>query len=161
VMDGLRGALDPESSVEEAEPWANEVTNLANRVLPQNLASLVPTQTKTLVRIHGFTQIMGAMMMATGVFRRLGAFIVAASYAPKVIQARSQHSRMSFTREVALLGGILIEAHDTQGKPSHAWRVRHKKRMRAIHQPKKTKEVKPATTQRRTEALRKALSSPA
>jgi len=100
-------------------------------------------------------------MMATGVFRRAGAAIVAASYLPKVMMARpSQTSQvLPFVREAALLGGAMVEAGNTQGKPTHAWLSAQRKKERA----KASKAVKAACKNgdqvRHTDALREALSS--
>jgi len=130
VADGVKAAVNPGPEVERAEPWAQAVAGWLQQILPGALADRVPTNTETLVRIHGATQAIGALMMATGAFRRTGALVLAAAYAPKVAMAyRSGGAdKLDFLRELALLGGALVEAGDTQGKPSRAWRARNLQR---------------------------------
>jgi uncharacterized membrane protein YphA (DoxX/SURF4 family) len=129
VADGLQAILDPDSRVSQAEPLAEQVTQYAQRVLPPEVARRVPTRTETWVRVHGIAQTAGALMLATGVFRRVGAALVVAACVPKVLVASRSAltaDRMAFLREVPLLGGALIAAQDTQGKPGLRWLASHR-----------------------------------
>ena len=129
IADGLKAVVDPEPLVPGAEPLASKVGEYADRYLPPDLVRFVPTTTQTLVRFHGITQAAGALMMVTGIFRRAGAAIVVAAYVPKVIIARRDcPDRLSFLRELALLGGALVEAGNTQGKPNRAWLAADRKK---------------------------------
>ncbi|MDR0487876.1 MAG: DoxX family membrane protein [Propionibacteriaceae bacterium] len=122
IADGARAAFDPEPQVVDAEPLAEKATQVAYRYLPAEVVQFVPSTTEGLVRLHGTTQAVGALMMATGLFRRLGALIVAVSYLPKIIMSgRKSWTSTTFLRELALLGGVLIEVGDTQGKPKNSW----------------------------------------
>ena len=122
IADGTKAAIDPETQVDDAEPLTEKATELAYRYLPPEVIQYLPSTTEGLVRLHGATQVVGAFMMATGLFRRLGAIIVAVCYLPKIIMAgRRSWRSTTFLRELALLGGVLIEAGDTQGKPKNAW----------------------------------------
>ncbi|MCL2736935.1 MAG: hypothetical protein FWD75_09975 [Propionibacteriaceae bacterium] len=113
VADGLKPAINPDPYVEEAEPVARQVLDAAERYLPASLARCVPTKTATLVRIHGIVEVTGALMMATGIFRRAGAAMVVLAYGEKVVRTRHQvlaRDTTSFIQELSLLGGVMLEA---------------------------------------------------
>lgn len=117
VADGLKAALDPEPLVDQAEPMAVRVHELAEHYLPADLAQRLPTKTATLVRVHGIVQVAGAVLMATGIFRRTGALLVGVCYGEKVF--RNRHALLagdwvSVTRELALLGGVVAQTKSTR-----------------------------------------------
>jgi uncharacterized membrane protein YphA (DoxX/SURF4 family) len=124
VVDGVKAVTHPASLEVDAEPFATTVTNAAQRFLPETLAAKIPSDTRTLVRIHGGVEVAGAVMIASGVGRRIGAVLLGLAYLPKVLSARPRIKPLNdrvFLREVALLGGVFVVAMDTQGKPSLAW----------------------------------------
>ena len=157
VADGLKAALDPEPLVADAEPTALKATEYVERFLPPDVARFVPTTTQGLVRIHGIVQAVGGLLMATGVFRRLGALILAAAYAPKAISAGRSLNPFNILRDVSLLGGVLIEAGDTQGKPHLGWMLAYKQQQAAQARSAHKKQAK--NVDRRTIALRDLFSS--
>jgi len=117
----------------------------------------------TLVRLHGIIQAAGAVMMATGLFRRLGAAIVAVSYLPKVLSASPSSSDdvIPFSRELALLGGVLIET-GKKGK-TRTCRCRNKKDARTSEKTAVSAEktAVSAKKDRQAKALKHALSTAA
>jgi len=156
VADGLKAAINPEPLVDEAEPYATTFTSYVDKVLPVDVSQHFPRKTVTLVRLHGIIQATGALMMATGLFRRLGAAIVAVSYLPKVMSASPSSSDevLPFTRELALLGGVLVET-GKKGK-SRSCGCCHKKNAPA---PQKT--AVSSKKNRQADALKHALSTAA
>lgn len=164
VADGLKAAANPEPLRDEAEPFAEKFTKYADRFLPAGLARRVPTKTTTLVRLHGIVQAAGALMMATGLFRRTGAVLVATAYLPKVLAARPSETSqiLPFARELALLGGAMVEAGNTQGKPDHAWRSAQRRKARVSRCADRLENGRLAdkkSQSRQADALRQALSS--
>jgi len=131
IADGVQAFVNPDPRVADAEPWATKVVEWSNRVLPADLARRIPDKTETLVRIHGAAQTVGGLMLATGLFRRTGAALVAVAYVPKVFAARPTSlsaDKLPFARELALLGGVLVAARDTEGKPNLAWMINDRRR---------------------------------
>ena len=91
-----------------------------------------PEDTKTLVRATGAAQAFGGLGMATGLARRAGAGVVAATMVPHVLASipdktspkdERTAARSVLLRNVALLGGAMMASRDTAGHPSLAWRA--------------------------------------
>jgi uncharacterized membrane protein YphA (DoxX/SURF4 family) len=134
VTAGIKAIRDPESLVPAAEPLVDRVVPLVKEYAPEQVAGYVPENTVTLVRLNGIAQVVGGAALATGRGRRLGALLLAGSLIPSTIAkhpfwtvqdpaARSQ-DRSHFLKNVSLLGGVLLAAQDTEGRPSLAWRAR-------------------------------------
>jgi uncharacterized membrane protein YphA (DoxX/SURF4 family) len=134
VAAGIKAIRDPESLVPAAEPLVDRVVPLVKEYTPEQVAGYVPENTVTLVRINGIAQVVGGTALATGKGRRLGALLLAGSLIPSTIakhpfwtvqdaEERAQ-DRSHFLKNASLLGGVLLAAQDTEGKPSLAWRAR-------------------------------------
>jgi uncharacterized membrane protein YphA (DoxX/SURF4 family) len=133
VVSGIKAIRDPESLVPAAEPLADRVVPLVKEYTPEQVASYVPENTVTLVRVFGVAQVLGGTALATGKGRRLGALLLAGTLLPGTIakhpfwtvqdpEERAQ-DRNHFLKNVSLLGGVLIASADTEGRPSLAWRA--------------------------------------
>jgi uncharacterized membrane protein YphA (DoxX/SURF4 family) len=130
VFSGFRSLRNPDA----AAPLAEAFLEKAKSVLPQPLSDLVPTDGATAVRINAAVHVVGGLMLSTGRMPRLSSLTLAASMVPTTFAghafwtyddpaARSQH-QTQFFKNLALMGGLLIAAVDTEGKPSVAWRTR-------------------------------------
>ncbi len=133
VVSGLKAVRDPESLVPAAEPLVDGVVPKVQRFAPEQIASLVPTDAKTWVRINGALELVGGIALATGKGRRLGAALLALSLVPTTIgkypfwsrsdPAERAADRDHFLKNVSLLGGVLIASRDTEGRPSLGYRA--------------------------------------
>jgi uncharacterized membrane protein YphA (DoxX/SURF4 family) len=133
VASGIKAIRDPESLVPAAEPLADRVVPLVKQYSPEQVASVVPEDTVTLVRVFGIAQVLGSAALATGKGRRLGALLLAGTLVPSTIARHPfwavqdpderVRDRGHFLKNVSLLGGVLIASVDTEGKPSLAWRA--------------------------------------
>jgi len=130
VVQGAKAVMNPEPLVADADPFAKAFVPLAQKVAPASVAGYVPEDTKTLVRITGVAQVVGGLMLATGIGRRLGAGVLGLSMIPHVMASRSakgstteerEIAKSQLLRNVALLGGAILASLDTQGRPSLAW----------------------------------------
>lgn len=94
----------------------------------------IPQDPATLVRLNAGVQLLAAGALATGRAPRLSAAVLAASMVPTTVaghrfwevddtQARAQQ-QLHFFKNVSVLGGLVIAAGDTDGKPGVAWRAR-------------------------------------
>jgi putative oxidoreductase len=88
----------------------------------------------TLVRINAVAQLGAAAALATGRAPRLASTVLAASLVPTTLaghrfweytdkQERKQQ-QLQFFKNMSALGGLIIAAGDTEGKPGVAWRAR-------------------------------------
>ncbi|MGH3119456.1 MAG: DoxX family protein [Streptosporangiaceae bacterium] len=95
----------------------------------------LPDDTEQLVRINGGVQLVAGSLLAIGRWPRLSALTLAATLVPTTLaghpywetkdeKGRAQQ-RIHFLKNLAMLGGLLIAAADTEGNPSLAWRSRH------------------------------------
>lgn len=106
----------------------------------------LPSDPETLVRINGAVQLAAGSMLALGKLPRLSALALAGTLVPTTYAAHRfweeedpevrQRQKVAFTKNVAMLGGLIIAAGDTDGKPGVAWRARraaHDARREAGH----------------------------
>lgn len=130
VVNGVKTAMKPEALVTSAEPIAQKVVPLAQRLAPPSVAPYIPEDTTTLVRLTGVVQVLGGLGLATGIGRRPGAALLALSMVPHVLASRAPKTatpdekttaRSLLLRNIALLGAALIAAQDTEGRPSLGW----------------------------------------
>lgn len=131
VTSGIDVLRNPGPRVAKAEPVA---APLAAKIgLPQD--------TELLVRINAATHVVAGSMLALGKFRRLSALALLASMVPTTYaghrfweseepQERAQQ-QSHFLKNVALMGGLLLEAVDTEGRPSVGWRSKRAARRAA------------------------------
>lgn len=133
VVSGIRAIRNPDDLAEAAEPLVDAVVPAAQRLAPEQVGDLIPDDAKSWVRINGLLQVVGGAALATGKGRRLGAALLALSLVPTTIGKypfwkRAQGPERSgefehFLKNISLLGGVLIAARDTEGKPSISYRV--------------------------------------
>ncbi|MGE5290879.1 MAG: DoxX family protein [Micromonosporaceae bacterium] len=126
AIQGYQTLLQPERVSPVAEPV---VRPIAERV------PAVPDETTQAVRINGAVQLAAGSLLALGRWPRLSALAIAATLVPTTLaghrfweaedeQERAQQ-RIHFLKNLSMLGGLLIAAVDTAGRPSLAWRSRH------------------------------------
>ncbi|MDN5796117.1 MAG: DoxX family protein [Intrasporangium sp.] len=95
----------------------------------------LPDDPALLVRVNGGILLAGGALLATGHLPRLASTLLAGSLIPTTAiehafweetdPDRKKQSRSLFLKNVGLLGGLLLAAVDTEGRPSLAWRAKH------------------------------------
>lgn len=133
VINGVKAVKDPSQFVPAVQPLADRVVPLAQQAAPAEVSDRIPTDTATLVRIGGGAQVLGGLAFATGKGRRLGATLLAVSVVPETIAAHPfwqrtdpeerAADRAHFLKNLGLLGGVVLAAVDTEGKPSLGYRA--------------------------------------
>ena len=128
VASGIKSVRHPELLVSAAEPVTDRLVPLVKKYAPAQVADHVPEDTKTLVRVNGAAQVLGGLALASGRGRRLGAIVLATSLVPSTLAKHPFWTRQSaiekaedrshFLKNLSLLGGVLLAAGDTEGKPS-------------------------------------------
>ncbi|WP_405495305.1 DoxX family membrane protein [Nocardia sp. NBC_00511] len=130
VVDGVDTLLNPETRVKSA----NDLVQRGQQVLPERAAAVLPNDPARLVQVTAAVRVGGGLMLATGRLPRISALILAATTVPATLterdfwnetdQQRRSAKRTAFLRDAGLLGGLLIAAADTGGRPSVGWRAR-------------------------------------
>ncbi len=126
VAGGLDSLRRPEPKVPAADP-----------VAPRIAAKLpyLPEDTETLVKINGAVQVGAGLMLATGRLPRISSALLAGSLVPTTLAGHrfwEEHDpaaravqKTHFLKNLGMLGGLMLAAVDTEGRPGLAWRARH------------------------------------
>jgi uncharacterized membrane protein YphA (DoxX/SURF4 family) len=132
VVGGVNALRNVDLHAQRAKPVTDKLTETAEKVAPN---APIPRDEKTLVRINGATQVVGGLMLATGRMPRLAALALAATLAPTTAAGHRYweeadpnvraNSKTHFVKNVSMMGGLLLAAVDTEGKPGMAWRTKH------------------------------------
>ncbi len=134
VADGVRKVSSPAELAPEAEAFTSRFTPLVQRVVPSGYSSHVPDRAESWVRICGAVEVVGGVMFATGIGRRIGACLLAKASILNIAVAlpdkdadpdEKQERRPDVLKNVALLGASLLATQDLQGRPSASWRRRN------------------------------------
>jgi putative oxidoreductase len=131
VAGGINALRNTEGHAAKAKKVTDKVVPAAQKAAPQ---LPIPSDPATLVRINAGAQILAAAALATGRAPRLSAGVLAASLVPTTLaghafwnetdpQAKNAQ-RLQFYKNTSVLGGLLLAAVDTEGKPGLAWRAR-------------------------------------
>ena len=123
VVGGLDSFLHPASKVQKADAVTSKLTRMLG----------LPDDTKLLVRLNGGVQVGAGILMAMGVLPRPMAASLAASLVPTTIAghpfwlevdpAARSAQRTQFLKNASILGGLILAANDTEGRPSVGWRA--------------------------------------
>lgn len=164
VINGVRAFRHPEELVESAQPVADAVLPMVNSVLPDAARGYLPEDTAGFVKCTGIAQVVGGLSLATGIGRRLGAGVLAATMVPHVLAsnplkakgAERSVAQAQLGKNVALLGGVLLASQDTQGRPSLAWKVRTQKELASKEAAKRKAELERDTRAAAADAAKAA-----
>ncbi|GAA0563231.1 hypothetical protein GCM10010172_53210 [Paractinoplanes ferrugineus] len=159
VVSGVRVLMNPgEKRVELARGVTDKVTPLLEKIDPR-----IPSDARTLVRIKAASDVVAGLALATGRLTRPAAAVLAAGLVPTTIAGHSFWSydkperaaqEIHFLKNISLLGGLLLAAVDTEGRPGLAYRTSH-----AASRSKR--EVKRAVKTAKREAKIAAISAAA
>lgn len=93
----------------------------------------LPEDSELLVRVNGAAMVGGGALLATGKAPRLASLVLLGSIIPTTLthqfwnetdpQAK-QGEQVQFFKNLSLLGGLLLAAVDTEGKPGVAYRAK-------------------------------------
>lgn len=130
VSGGFRAVLNPAKFAAETAPVTDRVATAVHGRYPG-----FPTDAHSLVRINGAVQLAAGLLLASGRARRPAAVVLAASLVPTTVARHSfwsqrdpdlhrQHE-IHFLKNVSVLGGLLMAAVDTEGRPGLMWRAEH------------------------------------
>lgn len=130
ISGGARQLTTPEPLEAMAQPVTDRIAPMLRKTrLP------VPTQTRDLVRLNGAVQVTAGLLLATSRLPRPAAALLAGSLVPTTVAghpfwretdpARRRSEQIRFMSNVGVLGGLMLAAVDTEGRPDLSWRARH------------------------------------
>jgi uncharacterized membrane protein YphA (DoxX/SURF4 family)/gas vesicle protein len=129
IGQGVETLRNPAVSLEATEP-----TVAALRQLPEPYGDKVPSNPETAARINAAVQVAGGVLLATGKSPRIASAALAFTVIPGSLGGhlfwtesdpqRKAQKRRDLLTDLSLLGGLIIAAVDTEGRPSLGWRGR-------------------------------------
>jgi uncharacterized membrane protein YphA (DoxX/SURF4 family) len=129
ISRGIDALRSPKPAAEAARPTIEGLSKL-----PDPVGTNVPTSAETVARVTAAVQIGGGLLLATGKLPRMASAALALTVVPgslgghafwsEVDPQRSADERRAFLTDVSLIGGLIIAAVDTEGRPSLGWRGR-------------------------------------
>ncbi len=130
IAGGIGALRNPGPPAQAAGPFLEK----SIETLPGAVSDKLPSDPETLVKLNGALQIGAGALLAIGKAPRASSLILAGTLIPTTVaghdfwnvddpQQRAMQ-RMQFFKNMTILGGLLIAAVDTEGKPSLGWRGR-------------------------------------
>ncbi|HEV7850761.1 MAG TPA: DoxX family protein [Mycobacterium sp.] len=129
IGQGVDALRNPKPAADAARPALEGI-----RHLPDPIGAKVPSDAETFARINAAVQVGGGLLLATGKAPRLASAALAFTVIPGSIGGhmfwnesdpqRKADERRALLTDLSLLGGLIIAAVDTEGKPSLGWRGR-------------------------------------
>ena len=122
VVQGLDTLRHPSALHDKVAPFAEKVAPLG-----------LPNDPELLVRANAATMIGGGALLASGHLPRVASLALAGAMVPTTYvghpfwtvtdPAAKRTQRIQFLKNVGLIGGLLLAAVDTEGKPGLAYRA--------------------------------------
>ena len=129
ISRGVDALRSPKPAADAARPTLEGLSKL-----PDPVGTNVPSNAETVARVNAAVQIGGGLLLATGKLPRLASAALALTVVPGSLGGhmfwsesdpqRKADERRAFLTDVSLIGGLIIAAVDTEGKPSLGWRGR-------------------------------------
>ena len=129
ISRGVDALRSPKPAADAARPTLEGLSKL-----PDPVGTNVPSNAETVARVTAAVQIGGGLLLASGRLPRLASAALALSVVPGSLGGhmfwsqsdpqRKADERRAFLTDVSLIGGLIIAAVDTEGKPSLGWRGR-------------------------------------
>jgi uncharacterized membrane protein YphA (DoxX/SURF4 family) len=129
ISRGVDALRSPKPAADAARPTLEGLSKL-----PDPVGTNVPSDAEKVARINAAVQIGGGLLLASGKLPRVASAALALSVVPGSLGGhafwsesdpqRKADERRAFLTDISLIGGLIIAAVDTEGKPSIGWRGR-------------------------------------
>src|SRR6266536_874635 len=127
VASGAKALTNPDPLVPRAQPIADRIGPMLAKVHKR-----APSDARTLVQLNGAVEFIGGLLLLTGL-RRPAALALAGSLAPTTLAGhrfweyhdpeQRQTQQVHFLKNAGLMGGLLLAALDTEGRPGLRYRT--------------------------------------
>src|SRR4051794_21967935 len=129
ISRGIDALRSPKPAADAARPTIEGLSKL-----PDPVGTNVPSNAEAVARVNAAVQIGGGLLLASGKLPRLASAALALTVVPGSLGGhtfwsetdpqRKAEERRAFLTDVSLIGGVIIAAVGTEGKPSLGWRGR-------------------------------------
>lgn len=129
ISRGVDALRSPKPAADAARPTLDGLSKL-----PDPVGTNVPSNAEAVARANAAVQIGGGLLLASGKLPRLASAALALTVVPGSLGGhtfwnesdpqRKADERRAFLTDVSLIGGLIIAAVDTEGRPSLGWRGR-------------------------------------
>jgi uncharacterized membrane protein YphA (DoxX/SURF4 family) len=129
ISRGVDALRSPKPAADATRPTLEGLSKL-----PDPVGTNVPSDAEKVARINAAVQIGGGLLLASGKLPRVASAALALTVVPGSLGGhtfwsesdpqRKADERRAFLTDVSLIGGLIIAAVDTEGKPSLGWRGR-------------------------------------
>jgi uncharacterized membrane protein YphA (DoxX/SURF4 family) len=133
IQGGINVLRAPEAHAQVAKPVLDAMAPAVDTAVEMAPIDRRPDD-QLLIKIDGGVKVVAGTMLAFGKYPRLASTALAATLIPTTLAGhrfweesdpqRKQEQQIHFLKNVGLLGGLLVAAADTEGKPSLGWRGR-------------------------------------
>jgi uncharacterized membrane protein YphA (DoxX/SURF4 family) len=129
VSSGVKVLLNPDSRTETAGRVTDRIGPLIEKVDPR-----LPSDTRTLVQLKAAADVVAGLLLATGHLTRPAAATLAVNLIPTTVaghpfwalpKEQRAAQQVQFLKNLGLLGGLLLAAADTEGRPGLKYRTTH------------------------------------
>jgi uncharacterized membrane protein YphA (DoxX/SURF4 family) len=161
VILGLDALRNPAARAAAAQPVIDKVAEQANKQLPVQ----VPQDPEQWVKINAGVMIGAGTLFGLGRFPRLCALLLGTSLVPTTVAGhrfwehegqQRQQQLIHFLKNLGLIGGLLIAAVDTEGKPSVGYRARRAARKAADATEKNLEKAQKRAAKAQKQAAKQA-----
>jgi len=128
ISGGIDALLHPYAKAPRAQAVTEPITDTLG----------IEQDPVTLVRVNGAVMVVGGVLLGTGRVPRLAALALAGSLIPTTLAGhrfweiddptQRQQQRIHFLKNLSMLGGLILAATDTEGRPSLSWRAKKRAR---------------------------------
>lgn len=132
VVGGVNALRNAPALAAKAKPVTDRLRPMVEKAVP---GVTIPQDTTTLVRVNAVAQLLAAGTLARGRAPRLSSSVLAVSLLPTTVAghqfwnesdpADRANQQVHFFKNLSMLGGLILAAVDTEGKPGVAWRAKH------------------------------------
>lgn len=145
IVSGARAVAQPDQLAGRAKRVTDRIAPMIERVDPR-----LPTEARTLVQLNGAAQMAAGALLVTHRFRRPAALVLAGTLIPTTVAghpfwayddpAERRNQMTHFFKNLGLLGGLVLAAADTEGRPGLRWRTGHavESAQRSLHRRART-----------------------
>ena len=134
IVGGVQSFKNASKVAGRAEPVTDKLVPALKKAAP---SLPIPEDPANLVRLNAAVHVGAGLALATGHLPRTSSVVLAASLVPTTAThqfwnesdpTQRANQKIHFFKNISMLGGLLLAAVDTEGRPGLVWRARRASR---------------------------------